>query len=88
MFTRYWNGDPVATAEAVMDGWTRTGDLCRRDSEGYYWFEGAAKRKSYLAGDPTYPRTNSKSTFTRVSGSSPRYTRPDFTAGTNTRPQD
>jgi long-chain acyl-CoA synthetase len=26
-----------------MDAWLRTGDLCRRDPEGYYWFEGRSK---------------------------------------------
>jgi benzoate-CoA ligase family protein len=35
----YW-GEPEKTADAMRDGWMRTGDIYRRDAEGYYWFEG------------------------------------------------
>ncbi|MDQ3919139.1 MAG: benzoate-CoA ligase family protein [Acidobacteriota bacterium] len=35
----YWE-EPSKTAEAISDGWVRTGDIYRRDREGYYWFEG------------------------------------------------
>jgi benzoate-CoA ligase len=35
----YWN-EPEKTAEAIMGDWVRTGDIYRRDAEGYYWFEG------------------------------------------------
>ena len=38
----YWH-DPAATAEALEDGWLRTGDRARRDADGYYWFVGRAK---------------------------------------------
>lgn len=38
----YWE-DPAATAEAFVDGWFRTGDLARRDADGYYWFVGRSK---------------------------------------------
>jgi long-chain acyl-CoA synthetase len=38
----YWN-DPEATAEAIRDGWLYTGDLARRDSDGYVWFAGRKK---------------------------------------------
>jgi benzoate-CoA ligase family protein len=35
----YWN-KPEKTAEAICDGWVKTGDVYRRDEAGYYWFEG------------------------------------------------
>jgi len=35
----YWN-EPEKTAGAMSDGWVRTGDIYRRDAEGFYWFEG------------------------------------------------
>ncbi len=42
MMVGYWN-DPAATAEALRDGWMHTGDLARRDPDGYYWFVGRKK---------------------------------------------
>jgi long-chain acyl-CoA synthetase len=41
-FAGYWD-DPAATFEAVRDGWLYTGDLARRDADGYLWFEGRKK---------------------------------------------
>jgi acyl-coenzyme A synthetase/AMP-(fatty) acid ligase len=35
----YWN-NPAKTAETMRNGWVRTGDIYRRDDEGYFWFEG------------------------------------------------
>jgi acetyl-CoA synthetase len=40
-FLRYWN-DPAATAALRRGRWTCTGDLGRRDADGYFWFEGRA----------------------------------------------
>lgn len=37
----YWN-DPDATRALVRHGWIVTGDLGRRDDDGYFWFEGRA----------------------------------------------
>jgi benzoate-CoA ligase family protein len=31
---------PEKTAELIRDGWVKTGDIYRRDEDGYYWFEG------------------------------------------------
>jgi long-chain acyl-CoA synthetase len=39
----YWE-DPEATAATLQDGWLRTGDLARRDEDGYYWFVGRKKQ--------------------------------------------
>jgi acetyl-CoA synthetase len=36
---RYWNDD-AATAGLRRNGWACTGDLARRDGDGYFWFEG------------------------------------------------
>jgi long-chain acyl-CoA synthetase len=42
MFVGYWD-NPAATAEMMSDEWFRTGDLGRRDVDGYFWFEGRKK---------------------------------------------
>jgi acetyl-CoA synthetase len=39
MFRGYW-GEPARYAECFADGWYLTGDLARRDAEGYFWFIG------------------------------------------------
>ena len=36
---RYWN-DEAATSLLRRGRWTCTGDLARRDTDGYFWFEG------------------------------------------------
>jgi fatty-acyl-CoA synthase len=36
LFFEYW-GNEHATSEALHDGWYRTGDLGRRDADGYFW---------------------------------------------------
>ncbi len=39
----YWNR-PDATAEAIVDGWLHTGDVMRRDADGFFWFCGRKKQ--------------------------------------------
>jgi long-chain acyl-CoA synthetase len=38
----YWR-DPGHTAGVLRDGWLHTGDLARRDDDGWYWFVGRSK---------------------------------------------
>jgi len=41
-FAGYWD-DPAATREVLRDGWLHSGDLARRDADGYLWFQGRKK---------------------------------------------
>ena len=41
MFRGYWN-EPERYARCFAGGWYLTGDLARRDEDGYYWFVGRA----------------------------------------------
>jgi benzoate-CoA ligase family protein len=36
----YYLNKPEKSAELIQDGWVKTGDIYRRDEEGFYWFEG------------------------------------------------
>ena len=36
----YYLNKPEKTKELIQDGWVTTGDIYRRDEEGFYWFEG------------------------------------------------
>ena len=51
----YWD-DPRATAAAFDDGWLRTGDLVRRDADGFFWFEGRAKQIIIRGGSNISPQ--------------------------------
>jgi len=51
----YWQR-PDATAEAVQDGWFRTGDVARRDSDGYYYIVDRKKDLIIRGGYNVYPR--------------------------------
>ncbi|MGE0527759.1 MAG: class I adenylate-forming enzyme family protein [Bdellovibrionales bacterium] len=50
----YWR-NPEATAEVFRDGWLRTGDLVRRDSEGFYFVVGRRKEMFISGGENVYP---------------------------------
>ncbi len=47
---------PEATAEAIQDGWLRTGDIARRDEDGYYFIVDRRKDVILRAGYTVYPR--------------------------------
>jgi long-chain acyl-CoA synthetase len=49
----YWN-KPEATAETIVDGWLRTGDLGRIDAEGFVYVEDRAKDMVLRAGENVY----------------------------------
>lgn len=51
----YYNR-PEATAEAISNGWFRTGDLARRDADGYYYIADRAKDMIIRGGYNIYPR--------------------------------
>jgi long-chain acyl-CoA synthetase len=51
----YWN-KPEATAEAIRDGWFRTGDMARVDSDGYYYIVDRKKDLIIRGGYNVYPR--------------------------------
>ena len=49
----YWN-KPEATAETIVDGWLRTGDLGRMDDEGFVYIEDRAKDMILRGGENVY----------------------------------
>ncbi|MGA8209056.1 MAG: long-chain fatty acid--CoA ligase [Nocardioidaceae bacterium] len=51
----YW-GRPDATAEAIPDGWFRSGDVARRDEDGYYYIVDRLKDLIIRGGYNVYPR--------------------------------
>lgn len=50
----YWN-NPEATNRAIIDGWLHTGDLARRDHEGYISIVGRSKDMIISGGENIYP---------------------------------
>jgi fatty-acyl-CoA synthase len=50
----YWN-DPGATAQAIQDGWLRTGDLVRQDGEGFLYIVDRVKNMFISGGENVYP---------------------------------
>lgn len=50
----YWD-DPENTQAVFVDGWLRTGDLGRRDEDGYYYFEGRIKEVIIKGGSNISP---------------------------------
>ncbi|HKE17055.1 MAG TPA: long-chain fatty acid--CoA ligase [Kofleriaceae bacterium] len=51
----YWKR-PEATAEAIVDGWFRSGDIGTRDADGYYYIVDRKKDMIIRGGFNVYPR--------------------------------
>jgi long-chain acyl-CoA synthetase len=49
-------GRPEATDEAIQDGWFRSGDLGRRDEDGWYYIVDRSKDMIIRGGYNVYPR--------------------------------
>jgi long-chain acyl-CoA synthetase len=49
----YWN-KPEATAETIVDGWLRSGDIGRVDDEGFVYVEDRAKDMVLRGGENVY----------------------------------
>jgi long-chain acyl-CoA synthetase len=49
----YWN-KPEATAQTIVDGWLRTGDIGRIDDEGFVYVQDRAKDMVLRAGENVY----------------------------------
>ena len=54
ILTRYWNNE-AASAESIVDGWFRTGDMARLDADGLYWFADRLKHVIISGGENIYP---------------------------------
>jgi fatty-acyl-CoA synthase len=54
VFFEYW-GNEEATREALRDGWYRTGDIGRRDADGYFWVHDRKKNLIISGGENVYP---------------------------------
>jgi fatty-acyl-CoA synthase len=50
----YWN-QPELTAKSFIDGWFKTGDIARRDQDGFYYLVDRAKDMFISGGENVYP---------------------------------
>ena len=53
-FEQYWNA-PEKTAETLKDGWLYTGDIARRDADGYIFLSDRAKFRIKTGGYLVFP---------------------------------
>jgi long-chain acyl-CoA synthetase len=50
-----YNKLPGKTAEVLSDGWYRSGDIARRDAQGFYYFLGRADDMFVVGGENVWP---------------------------------
>ena len=50
-----YNNLPGKTAEVMQDGWYRSGDIMRRDANGFYYFLGRADDMFVVGGENVWP---------------------------------
>lgn len=55
MFMFYWN-NPHETTQTIQNGWLKTGDLAKMDSDGYYYIVGRKKELIISGGENVYPQ--------------------------------
>ena len=51
----YWRNAQATEAAFTADGWLRSGDLARRDADGFYYVEGRRKEMFISGGENVYP---------------------------------
>jgi len=51
----YWRNEAATRAAFTADGWLRSGDLARRDADGFYWIAGRRKEMFISGGENVYP---------------------------------
>lgn len=54
VFNYYWKNE-TATQESLRNGWLYTGDLAKRDKEGYYYILGRKKEMIITGGENVFP---------------------------------
>jgi len=63
LMSGYWNRSDL-TAETIRDGWLHTGDLAKRDEEGYLFIVDREKDMYISGGENVYPAEIEKVLFT------------------------
>ncbi len=51
----YWNNEEATRAAFTEDGWLKSGDLARRDGDGFYYVVGRRKEMFISGGENVYP---------------------------------
>jgi fatty-acyl-CoA synthase len=51
----YWRNEEATRAAFTADGWLRSGDLARRDPDGFYYIAGRRKEMFISGGENVYP---------------------------------